>query len=101
MAEERKGSTLLRPRFLLFCMYVMLYVTIRSTGEIGYQTASINGSGTRQHIVGPTNLAPRWRRQVYRIFFSPLMVAEEEGRRLLARGEGLVRDAGRRGRDLF
>ncbi len=84
---------MLRPRFLLFCMYIMLYITIRSTGEIVYQSVSVEGfPPRREHIVGADYGAPRWRRQLYRVFFSPAMVAEEEARRLMARGEGLVRD---------
>ncbi len=91
--DERRGSMLLRPRFLLFCLYIMLYIIVRSNSEIVYQSVTVDGFPVRrEHIVGADYSIPRWRRQLYRVFFSPLMVAEEEGRRLMARGEGLVRN---------
>ncbi len=103
MADEARGGWFLfRPRFLLFCLYVMCYVSLRGSGEIVHQAADVRGAGFgREHIVGADRSLPRWRRQTYRIFFSPLMVAEEEGRRLLDRARGLVRDAGDYGSGLL
>lgn len=100
MGEANKGSLLLRPRFLLFCLYFMGYLALRGNGEIVHQFVSAQrqeGAG-REYIVGPNPEVPRWRRQTYRVFFSPMMVAEEEGRRLASRGRGLLRDAEEYGR---
>lgn len=100
MADDRRGSILLTPRFLLFCLYVMAYMTLRAYAEIVHQPydARVGSAIVRQHLVGSSPDIPRWRRQVYRVVFSPLMVAEEEGRRLKDKGEGLVQDAGDYGR---
>lgn len=78
----------------------MGYLTLRSCSEIVHQAVDMR-SGTRivkEHVVGSSPGAPRWRRQLYRIAFSPLMVAEEEGRRLKDKGAGLAREAGDYGR---
>lgn len=71
----------------------MAYLTLRAYSEIVYQPIGVRLSG-REHIVGSPPKVPRWRRQAYRVVFSPLMVAEEEGRRLKDKGEGLVEEAG-------
>lgn len=79
----------------------MCYLTLRAYSEIVYQPVDMR-SGlriVREHVVGSSLNAPRWRRQLYRVVFSPLMVAEEEGRRLKDKGEGLVQDAGDYGRN--
>ncbi|MCC8181031.1 MAG: hypothetical protein LIP23_09010 [Planctomycetes bacterium] len=96
MADERRHPMLLRPSFLLFCLYVMAYLTIRAYGEIIYQRVDMQvtrGGIVHEFIVGTDYSLPRWRRQLYRAFFSPLMVVEEEGRRLVAGSQGLVEDA--------
>lgn len=100
MADDRRGSLLFSPRFLLLCLYVMCYLTVRAYGEIVYLGVD-SRFGSRfvsNHIVEPSNHIPRWRRQVYRVVFSPLMVVEEEGRRLKDKGTGLVEEAGDYGR---
>ncbi|MCL2000026.1 MAG: hypothetical protein FWG74_01210 [Planctomycetes bacterium] len=97
MAGEAKNEWfLLRPRFLLFCLYVMCYVALRGSGEILHQAVEVRGLAvlSREHVIGADRSLPRWRRQAYRTFLSPLMVAEEEGRRLLDRTYGLVQDVG-------
>lgn len=94
---------MLRPRFLLFCLYCMCYVALRGSGEIVHRAVefrSPQGVGV-QHIVGSDPQIPRWRRQTYRVVFSPLMVAEEEGRRILSEGRGWMRSAGEYGRDFL
>ena len=104
MADEtRREWFVFRPRFLMFCLYVMGYVALRGSGEIAYQAAEVRGpaGSGREHIVGADYSLPRWRRQTYRTLFSPLMVAEEEGRRLLDRARGLIRDAGDYGSGLW
>lgn len=99
MAGEGKGTLLLRPGFLLFCLYVMAYFTTRGYGEIIYSPMAVRGGGasTAEHVVGVNYDIPRWRRQMYRAVFSPLMVAEEEFRRLAAGGKGMIQD----GRDML
>lgn len=101
MSDESRGSILFHPRFLLFCLYVMGYLTLRAYGEIVYRPADMQVGGriVREHVVGSSLNVPRWRRQAYRVFFSPLMVAEEEGRRLKDKGQGLVEQAGDYGRN--
>lgn len=101
MADERRGTFLLRPRFLLFCIYVMAYMTARAYGEVVYQTMDLRRGNqvVQEHMVGSNPAMPRWRRQAYRAVFSPLMVVEEEGRRIMSRGSGLLRDAREYGRD--
>jgi hypothetical protein len=96
MADENRGIPVLKPNFLLFCLYVMFYLTLRGNGEIIHQAADVRaGAESRRiHIVGAEQNIPRWRRQAYRIFFSPLMVAEEEGRVLLAEGKNAAGLAG-------
>lgn len=110
---------LFKPAFLLFCLYVMGYLTIRSYGEIAYQQLANNpsqsppqyqqspsgrgggggggrgGDNTRDAMITTNPTIPRWRRQLYRAIFSPLMVAEEEGRRFAStqRGQNLLREA--------
>ncbi len=81
----------------------MGYIALRGSGEIIHQSAELRGAfgAGREHIVGADRSLPRWRRQVYRIFFSPLMVAEEEGRRLVDRGRGMLQDAGEYGSGLL
>lgn len=100
MADDRRGSLILSPRFLLFCLYVMAYLTLRGYGEIVHQEveARRGGAYVNAHVVGSSSEVPHWRRQAYRVVFSPLMVAEEEGRRLVGKGRGLVRDAENYGR---
>lgn len=101
MSDIIRAPFFLRPRFLLFCLYVMCYVALRGYGEILHQEAMVDNRGRREYVVGSNRAVPRWRRQMYRAFFSPLMVAEEEGRNLLSRGRGLVRDAGDYGEGFF
>jgi hypothetical protein len=103
MADDKKGTLLLRPRFLLFCLYVMCYVALRGYAEIILQQAPVQMEGrmVQTYIVGSSPEVPRWRRQVYRVVFSPLMVAEEEGRRLAGKGRGLVSDAEKYGRSFL
>ncbi len=103
MADEKRGTVLLRPRFLLFCLYVMCYVALRGYAEIILQQAPMQ-MGDRMvqtYIVSSSSEVPRWRRQVYRVVFSPLMVAEEEGRRIVGKGRGLVSDAEQYGRSFL
>lgn len=94
---------MLRPGFLLFCLYVMCYLTVRAYGEISYQPVQLQSRNgpVPGYVVQASYSVPRWRRQLYRAIFSPLMVVEEEGRRLADGGRGLVRDAGNYGRDLL
>ena len=103
VANTTRGSVLFNPRFLLLCLYVMSYLAVRGYGEIvvlganplfGRQTA-----GTQ--IVEPASQIPRWRRQGYRVVFSPLIVAEEEILRLKAKGANLVEEAGDYGRNFL
>lgn len=104
MADERKGTLLLRPRFLLFCLYVMCYVALRGYSEIILQQVPVQTDGGRMvqtYIVGSSSEVPRWRRQAYRVVFSPLMVAEEEGRRIMGKGRGLISDAEQYGRSFL
>lgn len=89
MASENRGNMFMRPKFLLFCLYVMAYVTIRAAGDLVYQPAR-NPDGGVQYIIGSNFGLPRWRRQIYRACFSPLMVVEEETRRLAADGRDLL-----------
>ena len=86
MAGERKPMFLFRPRFLLFYLYVICYAVVRSYGEIGYRVSEYPSGGVkvREHIVAVSGSLPRWQRQTYRVIFTPLMVAEEEGRNLTA-----------------
>jgi hypothetical protein len=81
----------------------MSYLTVRAYGEIVHQVAEVRGVNavTREYIVGSDPSVPRWRRQVYRIVFSPLMVAEEESRRIAANAKGYVRDIGEFGQGLL
>ncbi|MDR1535475.1 MAG: hypothetical protein LBU64_10325 [Planctomycetota bacterium] len=92
MPAENGNSPALKINFLLFCLYVMFYLTLRGNGEIIHQEVDLRTGGgiARIHIVGAGQEIPRWRRQAYRIFFSPLMVAEEEGRHFLAEGRELM-----------
>jgi hypothetical protein len=92
MADENRGTPILKTNFLLFCLYVMFYITLRGNGEIVYQEAAFRSGGSidRITIVGSEQTIPRWRRQAYRVFFSPLMVVEEEGRRLFAESRNLM-----------
>ena len=104
MAEEKGRSFILQPRFLLFCLYVMAYVCLRAYGEVVHETragTSLFGRRGADHVVGASAKVPRWRRQVYRIAFSPLMVAEEEGRRLGDAAVELVQQAGDYGKGLL
>lgn len=103
MADDRKGPLLLRPRFLLFCLYVMCYVALRGYSEIILQQAPVQTDGriVQTYIVGSSSEVPRWRRQLYRVVFSPLMVAEEEGRCIVGKGRGLVSDAEQYGRSFL
>gem|GEM_PF-1889029 len=100
MADGNRGSILFSPRFLLLCLYVMCYLTVRAYGEIvclGVDQSFGSYVGGN-HIVEPAGQIPRWRRQAYRAVFSPLMVVEEEARRLKDKGAGLVEEAGGYGR---
>ncbi len=104
MADDRHGGSLiLRPRFLLFCLYCMGYVALRGSDEIMHQIAELRTPEgvAEQHIIGPNPVSPRWRRQACRVAFSPLMVVEEEARRVFSDGRGWMRSAGDYGRDLL
>ena len=103
MANDARGSVLFNPRFLLFCLYVMCSLTVRAYGEIVVLGANpMFGKQTPgARIVEPASQIPRWRRQGYRVVFSPLMVAEEEIYRLKAKGAGLVEEAGDYGRNIL
>ena len=92
MADENRGTPILKTNFLLFCLYVMFYITLRGNGEIVHREAEFRSGASvgRMTIVGAEHAVPRWRRQAYRVFFSPLMVAEEEGRRLFAESRALT-----------
>ncbi|MDR1518737.1 MAG: hypothetical protein LBU23_01145 [Planctomycetota bacterium] len=96
MADENRGSPVLKTNFLIFCLYLMLYITLRGNGEIIRREADVRVEGgvRRVHLVGAEQEIPRWRRQAYRIVFSPLMVAEEEGRALLTEGGNVVGQLG-------
>ncbi|MDR3210359.1 MAG: hypothetical protein LBU79_00385 [Planctomycetota bacterium] len=87
-----RGSLLGNARFLLFCLYVMAYLTLRAYGEVIYRTRSfrLDNQLSREFVVAASPLSPRWRRQLVRAFFSPLMVVEEEGRSLVEQGRGAV-----------
>lgn len=100
MANESRGNLFMRPRFLLFCLFVMAYITVRSGGELVYQPAR-NPDGGTHYIIGANIGIPRWRRQLYRALFSPFMVVEEEGRRLASDGLGLALAAGDYGHELL
>ncbi len=100
MADEKRHSLIFSPRFLLLCLYIMCYVALRGYDEIIYQAVDLSAGRevVKEHIVGSSPLVPRWRRQAYRIVFSPLMVVEEEARRLADKGQGLVQNASEYGR---
>lgn len=100
MADDRRQPMVYRPRFLLVCLYIMCYITLRGYGEIVSQVTDVRVDNvvSRRVIIGSDPTVPRWRRQVYRALFSPCMVIEEEGRRLATEGKGLVREAGDYGR---
>lgn len=87
MAEQTKkrGFFLLRPGFLFLCMYIMAYTVLRNNGEIVYSYGRTQ-QGASVHMVNPNPEMPHWRRQVYRLVFSPIMVSEEESRSLAVRG---------------
>ena len=92
MAEEKKKSALHRPKFLLFLLYVGGFVFLRFYGHIVFQSAEVRGTPglAREYVVGTNPMLPRWQRQVYRAIFSPLMILEEEGRRVADQGMGDV-----------
>lgn len=93
MADSPRGSILLRPKFLLLCIYIIGFWALRSSDEIVSQTGIVNAGGTptNMYVVGASPGIPRWRRQVYRVAFSPLMVAEEEVHTLIDKGLGATR----------
>ncbi|MDR1612055.1 MAG: hypothetical protein LBT97_04640 [Planctomycetota bacterium] len=97
------GLFLFRPGFLLLCLYAMVYVMLRTNGEIVSRNPSAYQGGTAytEYVVCPDPALPRYRRQFYRAVFSPFMVAEEEGRWLGSRGRGLIERVGEYGRRLL
>lgn len=107
MADNAKppGRRHRRRRFLFFCVYVVAYSVLRLTGEVVSQTAQIQveRQSALEYVVGVDPTLPLWRRQVYRAFFSPCMVVEEEVHRYAGGGGGgdLIRDIGDFFRDLL
>lgn len=90
MADNRKPPVHRRPRFLLCCVYIMGYVILRMYGDIVNQTTQIRVE-TQSHVasvVAPDPSIPHWRQQVYRGFFSPCMVVEEEAKIIANGGSG-------------
>lgn len=94
MAEGRKPFLFFRPRFILFCLYVVGYVALRHYGEIIQQAVDkrVDGVVTKEYIVASALTVPRWRRQLYRASFSPLMVVEEEVMRVYTGGGNIIRE---------
>ena len=75
-----------RRHFLLsLIVYAGLYGWLRAEGSIEYMRVPVfsEGDSATQEVVAPPWKLSRWKRQAYRVVFSPLMVAEEEGRTLM------------------
>lgn len=87
MANEKKPPFIIRPRFLLFVLYLIVYVGLRYRDEMIVQTVGSQEGGTYQMVM-PNMQHPRWRRQLWRAVFSLPMVVEEEGRRAAMMGDG-------------
>ena len=76
---------------LLTALYMGGYGWLRATGEIGH-VRPLAGAPDGRHCIGAGWDKPRWRQQAWRALYAPLMVMEEEGRRL---GDGGGPAAGR------
>ena len=94
-SEQRKPFFLFRPRFVLFCLYVALYAWLRHEGEIAMQAISLpSPRGVEVYrTIGANPSLPYWRQQLWRAFFSFLMVGEEEGRKLKVIADDLYHEA--------
>lgn len=92
--EKRRLPFFLRPLFLLFVLYVIVYVGLRHREEMVVQAISLPSMrGGAYNAVTPNPRLPFWRQQIWRACFSFLMVIEEEGRKAAAMGQGLVGNA--------
>jgi hypothetical protein len=87
----------------VFLLYAMVYVILRSKGDVVHQRvpAQRDGQNYTEIVVGPDYNLPRWQRQLYRAVFTPLMVAEEEGRWLGTQGRDILKKAGEIGRQFL
>lgn len=91
MSDKKKPPLLLRPRFVLFWLYVFLYALLRMAGII--EAREYQGSDS--WFLKPAAVAPnpdklRWQRQTLRALFSLPMVLEEEARLAAAKGQSAV-----------
>ncbi len=95
MAEPRKPFFMFRPKFLLLCLYVIAYILLRSSEDIVVHSIALPSPRGPEifRMVGPHPDLPHWRQQLWRACFSPAMVVEEEGRKLMDRGRDLYSDA--------
>lgn len=79
-----------RHRFLMLCLYVAAYATLRYHGEVVVQNVNMPtqfGIQTQQMVSAHPNL-PYWRQQLYRAVFSLPMVIEEQGNRAARSAQG-------------
>lgn len=92
MSERRKPPLLLRPRFVLFVLYIALYVLLRMSGivEARVLKESAGIPYFQPAVVAPNQGKPRWQRQTLRAAFSLPMVLEEEARLAVERAQSLA-----------
>lgn len=89
--EKRRLPFFMRPMFLLFILYVIVYVGLRHREEMVVQPISLPAMrGAAYNAVTPNPTLPFWRQQIWRACFSFLMVIEEEGRKIVDMGQGVV-----------
>ncbi len=91
---------LFRPKFLMFVIYVIGYLFLRSNGMISKQSVALPGSHGVEvfHMIGVNPDLPHWQTQLWRALFTFAMVCEEEGEKWYVIGRAKLDEArGQRG----
>ncbi len=99
-ASAPRPFFLFRPKFLMFVIYVIGYLFLRSNGMISKQSVALPGSHGVEvfHMIGVNPDLPHWQTQLWRALFTFAMVCEEEGEKWYVIGRAKLDEArGQRG----